>query len=242
MRRIGQAGQHQVHDVLGEVVLARADENLVAGDLVGAVSLRFGLGAQQAQVGAAVRLGQAHGAGPFTAGELGQIELLLLVRAIGVQRFVCAMRQAGVHGPRLVGAVEHFVQRRVHHERQALTAVVGVARQRWPAAFHELLVGLLEALGRRHLVGALVERAALFVAADVEREGHVGGELAGLFQHRVHGVGVDFGIRLHLLVVLGDLEDLMHEELHVAKRWRVGGHVNSGVRMKCGKESVGNNG
>ena len=41
--------------------------------LVAAVGLRLGLGAQQAQVGAAVRLGQAHGAGPLAAGQLGQV-------------------------------------------------------------------------------------------------------------------------------------------------------------------------
>jgi hypothetical protein len=135
--RIGQAGQHQVHDVLGHVVLAGADEDLVAGDLVGAVGLRLGLGAQQAQVGAAVRLGQAHGAGPLAAGQLGQVGLLL-VGAVGVQGLVGAVRQAGVHGPGLVGAVEHLVQALVDHEGQALAAVLGVAGQRRPAAFDVL--------------------------------------------------------------------------------------------------------
>jgi hypothetical protein len=76
-------------------VLAGADEDLVAGDLVAAVGLRLGLGAQQAQVGAAVRLGQAHGAGPLAAGQLGQVQLLLLLGAVRVQRLVGAVRQAG---------------------------------------------------------------------------------------------------------------------------------------------------
>jgi hypothetical protein len=53
--------------------------------LVAAVGLRLGLAAQQAQVGAAVRLGQAHGAGPLAAGQLGQVQRLLLGRAVGVQ-------------------------------------------------------------------------------------------------------------------------------------------------------------
>ena len=39
-----------------------------------------------------------------------------------------------------------------------------------PAALHELLIGLLEALGRGDLVRFLVQRAALFVPALVERE------------------------------------------------------------------------
>ena len=52
---------------------------LVPVMLVAAVGLRLGLGAQQAEVGAAVRLGQAHRAGPLAAGQLGQVDRLLLV-------------------------------------------------------------------------------------------------------------------------------------------------------------------
>ena len=55
---VGQAGQDDMDDVVGHVVLAGGDEDLGAGDLVAAVGLRLGLGAQHAQVGAAVRLGQ----------------------------------------------------------------------------------------------------------------------------------------------------------------------------------------
>jgi hypothetical protein len=53
-----------VDDVLGQVVLATGDEDLGAADLVAAVGLRLGLGADDAQVGTGVRLGQAHGTGP----------------------------------------------------------------------------------------------------------------------------------------------------------------------------------
>ena len=52
---------------------------LLPGEAVAAVGLRLGLGAQQAEVGAAVRLGQAHRAGPLAADELGQVGRLLLV-------------------------------------------------------------------------------------------------------------------------------------------------------------------
>ena len=52
-------------DVLGQVVLAGGDENLGAGDFVGAVRLRDGAGADKTEIGAALRLGQVHRAGPF---------------------------------------------------------------------------------------------------------------------------------------------------------------------------------
>ena len=47
-RRIGQARQHQVHDVVGQVVLATGDEDFAAADAVAAVGLGLGLGAHQA--------------------------------------------------------------------------------------------------------------------------------------------------------------------------------------------------
>ncbi|MNV33719.1 hypothetical protein D3C71_1250980 [compost metagenome] len=222
--RIGQAGQHQVHDVGSHVVLASADEDLVAGDLVGAVGLRLGLGAQQAQVGAAVGFGQAHGAGPLTAGQLGQVQGLLLFGAVGVQGFVRAVRQAGVHGPGLVGRVHHLVQALVQHEGQALAAVGRVARQCRPAAFDVLGVGILEARGGLHFVGGLVEHAAFGVAADVQREGHFGSELAGFFEHRIDGVHIHLGVGRHGLEFIADLEHFVHDELHVAQGRRVHRH------------------
>ncbi len=97
--RIGQPRQNQVHDVVGQVVLAGRNEDLLAGDPVAAVGLRFGPRAQQAQIGAAMRLGQAHGAGPVGRHQLGQIDRLLLGRAVGPQALVGALGQSRVHGP-----------------------------------------------------------------------------------------------------------------------------------------------
>ena len=48
----GRAGQHEVDDVVGHVVLAEGDEDLRAGDAPGAVVGGHGLGAQRADVGA----------------------------------------------------------------------------------------------------------------------------------------------------------------------------------------------
>ena len=97
-------------DVFAHVVFTGADEYLVAGDAVAAIRLQFGLGAHQAQVGAAMGLGQAHGAGPLAAGHFVQVSGFLFVGAVGGKRCVGAVREAGVHGPGLVGAVKHLVK------------------------------------------------------------------------------------------------------------------------------------
>ena len=58
-------------------MLTCTDENLVACELVAAIGLWFGFGAQQPQVGAAMRLGQTHGAGPLATRDFGQVHALL---------------------------------------------------------------------------------------------------------------------------------------------------------------------
>ncbi len=47
-RCVGELGQYQMDDVVGEIVLAAGDEYLGAADLVGAVRLRLCLGSDDA--------------------------------------------------------------------------------------------------------------------------------------------------------------------------------------------------
>jgi hypothetical protein len=218
-RCVRQARQHQVDDVLRHVVLAGRDEDLRAGDLVGAVGLRLGLRAQQAQVGAAVGFGQAHGAGPFARDQLRQVLALLFVGAVFLQALVGAVRQARVHGPGLVGRVQHLVEGVVQSHRQALAAVFRIAGQRRPAAFDVLLIRFLEALRRGHGLGGGVEVAAFAVAGVVQREQHFLRELRAFFQHLVDDVGVDFLVGRQVLEFFGDVEELMQHELHIPD-WR----------------------
>jgi len=159
---------------------------------VTAIGLRLGLGAQQPQVGAAMGLGQAHGAGPLAARHLGQIGLLLGLCAVGVQALIGAVGQAGVHGPGLVGAVEHFVKTLVHHDGQALAAISRITTQRRPAPGHKGLVGGFEAFGRFDVMGLTVELAALRIPHGVQRRQDVGGEFPALFQHGGQSVCIQF--------------------------------------------------
>ncbi len=218
---IGQAGKHQMNDVGRHVVFAGADENLVAGEFVAAVGLRLGLGAQQAQVSAAMRFGQTHGAGPLTADQLGQVSLLLLVGAVRVQGLIGAVGQTGIHGPGLVGRIQHLVQALVQHKRQALATVFGIAAQRGPAAGDILRIRLLEASGRRDFMGGQIQLAALGVTADVQGESHLGSKLAGFFQHRIDGVGIHLGMFRQGLELVGDIQHFVHHKLHVAQWWGV---------------------
>jgi hypothetical protein len=194
----------------------KRDKDLVAGDFVGAVRQGFCLGAHETEVGAAVRLGQAHRACPLAACHFVQIGLLLLIGAVLVQRSVRAVRQAWVHRPGLVGAVEHFVEALVHYKWQTLAAKLWIARQSRPAAFDVFGIGVFETFWRGDFVRFLIELAALLVAADIERESHFAGEFAAFFEHSVDGINVKVGVFRNRFELFVHIEHFVHHELHVA--------------------------
>ena len=220
-RRIRQARQHEMDDVLGEIVLAGGDEYLGAGDAVAAVGLRLGLGAQHAEVGAAMGFGEAHGARPGAVGQLRQVALLQLVGAMARQRLIGAVAEAGIHREGLVRGGEHLLQREAHRRRQPLPAELGIAGDARPAALGELLVGFLEALGRAH--DAVLVVAAFLVAGAVQREQHVLAELGGFLDDGVDRVGGRVLVARQL-GELRDVDDFVQNELNVLDRGLVDGH------------------
>ncbi len=216
--RVRQTREHQVNDVIREVVFAARDENLRTTDGVRAVAIRLGLGAQDAEIRAAMRFGQTHRAGPDAGDQLGQIHVLQLRRTVRMQTFIRAVRQTRVHGPGLVRRVEHLVERVVDERGQALATVFWIAAQRWPASFDILLVGFLKALRRGHDAVADV-CAAFLIAALIEREQHFGAELAGFFEHGIDRVRIEIRVLRHLPDFGLDVKQLVQHELHVAQ-WR----------------------
>ncbi len=169
-----------------------------------------------------MRFGQAHGAGPFAGHQLAEVGGLLLGRAVRVQAFIGAVRQARIHGPGLIGRIHHLVQGVVDEHRQALATVLGVAGQRRPTGFDILPIGLLETLGRGH--HAVLPLATLGVAALVQREDHFGAELAGFLEHLVDGLGIEIRMLGQILQFALDVEELVHHKLHVAQRRYVLSH------------------
>ena len=185
-RRIGQARQHQMHDVVGHLVVAVGDENLGAEDAIGAVGLLHGLGLERAQVGARMRLGQVHGAGPFAGHHLGQIGLLELVAALRLDRIDGAERQQRTQAEREVGRVPDLAGGGGDDLRQVLPAPLLGCRERAPAAGGELLVGLLPAVRRDDL--AVHQLGAGAVAGHAQRVQDLRAELARLLDDRADRV------------------------------------------------------
>ena len=190
--RIGQAGQHEMHDVIGHVVVAIGDEDLRALDAIAAVRRALGAGAQRADIGAGLRLGELHGAGPFAGDEFFQIDLLQFLAAMGVERLDGGERQQRAEAEGDVRRAPDFGAGGVDRHRQALAAEAFRPRHRVPSARDPALIGVRPAGRGRHLV--VGELDAVFVADAIERRQHVAGEFAGFLQHGRGDVAVEVAV------------------------------------------------
>ena len=171
-RRVGQPRQHEMDDVVGEVVLAVGDEDLLAGDAVAAVAGALGLRAQRADVGAGLRLGEVHRARPFAGDELRRDRCACsVVGAVRGERLDRAHGQHRADAERHRGRVPHLDAGGVERVRQPLAApFVGRRKRRSSRPPTQAAIGLLPA-GRRG-DGAVLERRAELVADRVERRDH----------------------------------------------------------------------
>ena len=126
-----------------------------------------------------------------------------------------AMGQAGIEAEAQVRRTDHLLDQLVDRLGQALPAPFRIVRQRAPAALAKLVVRLFEAL--RGADDAILPDAAFEIAARVERQQHLMGELGRLLDHRVDQVGGELLVPGEIAeAVIG--EQLVDDEAHVAQR------------------------
>ena len=214
-RSAWQPGQHNVDDVFGHVMLTSGNENLGAGDAVGAVCIGLSLRTQRAQVGTAMRLGQTHGAGPLAADQLGEVSLLLLFGAVGFNSVGRTVAEAGIHTPGPVRGTHHLAHHQAKGVWQALAAIVGICGHGGPAAFHVLLIRLFEAGWRFHTVFA--PGAAFFVAHLVQRRQNLLTELGTFPDDGIDHIRSCIFGAFQIGVVLLAVQQLVHYEFNVTQ-------------------------
>ena len=189
---VGEPPQHQMHDVVGEIVLAIGDEDFLSADAITAVGRALGPRAQGAHVGAGLRLGELHGAHPFAGNELGEISALELLAAVRRQRIDRRHSQNRAEAERHGGRVPHFQTRGVERMWKILAAPLRRRGKRVPATFGPGVIRLLPSRWRRH--GAVVEARAVAVTDHIERSEDVGRELACFREHRLDHVIAEIAI------------------------------------------------
>ena len=85
-RSVRQSRQHQMDDIVGEIMLAIGDEDLLAVNPVGAVADRHGARLERIEIGTGLRLGEVHRPHPFAGYQLFEILCLELIGGMLVQR------------------------------------------------------------------------------------------------------------------------------------------------------------
>ena len=168
-------------DVVGEVMLTIGDENLGADDPIAAVAGALGLGAQRADIGAGLRLGELHRAHPFAGHQLGQVGLLQIRAAVRSERIDRRHGEQRRDGERHRGRIPHLGAGGVDGARQALAAPFAGRGKPVPPGRGPGPGGLLPA--RRHGDAAVIEGRAEPVANRVERRDRLAREAAGRLEN-----------------------------------------------------------
>ena len=220
---VRRAGQDQVDDLVGELVLAEGDVDLLALDQVRAVVLRHGLGRDRADVRACLRLGEVHRPGPLAGDHLRQVGLLELVAGVVAHGVHRARGQQRAERERQVRGVEHLLERRRDHQREATAAELGGLAERGPPGLDVLVVDPLERVRQRDLA-VLGQLRALLVPVTVGRGDGLRAEAAGLLEQRPDhvGVGVREGVEFG---ELGQPREVLEDEAHVTDGGGVVTHV-----------------
>jgi hypothetical protein len=217
-----------VNDVFGVVVLAERDEDFLAIQLVGAVALRHRSRAHRGKIGARLRLGQVHRAGPRAGHHLRQEFFLELVRSAQLDGFDRALRQQRAQIEREVCRVPHFLDGGRNELRQALPAVFRILGEAIPAVRTILLVRTLET--RRRLdVAAFQPFGAFEIAGPIERIEHVCGELRRLFENGRDRVRRGF-LETRQLRHLFESGQLVHHEQDVGQGCVIGAHARINLK------------
>ncbi len=180
---IGQAGKHEVAGIGNEIIVGPADENLLAGDGIGAVIQGFGLGPKRTHVRTGLRLGQVHRAVPFAADELGQVERLELVAGVVLERLDLALAHQGIELQRKAGARHHVVDCGGERLGQAHAAMFGIGGHANPATFSDSAIAFGKA--RRSADNSVLKNGGMQVACTVQRGKDIIAHPASLGQDRL---------------------------------------------------------
>ncbi len=205
-RRAFDAGEHEVDDVVGEVVITGRDPTLGPLDRVDVALEVLGARLGGADVRAGVGLGEAHRPGELPGDHGGKKALAVFGQREARNHVGGAVREARVHVEGAVGAALQLFQHDRDRVRTAQAPVLDRHRKSHEPELEEFLPGVLEPLRRHHL--SALDRASDAVGRTVDRTGHVVHEAMALLDDRVALVardvreGVEPEHLLHLQVLV----------------------------------------
>ena len=221
-RGVGEPGEDQMDDVLGHVVVAPGDVDLLAPEPVvradrGVVGRRGG-GPDGAEIRARLRLGEAHRPGPAPGHHWRHERGLLPVGAVVQERLDRALRQERADLQGHVGGVPDLAHRRVQGPGQGLPAIRFGKDKAHPAGLAEACEGLPEAGCGAHRT--VLEHRTVPVADRVQGGQHRLGEAAGLGEDGLAQALIESGPGQQPI----EPDDMVEHEAELVERCPVGGH------------------
>ena len=143
-RCVRDSCQHQVHDVVGHVVLAVGDEDLLAEDSPGAIGRRHSLGGERADIAPGLWFGEVHGAAPLAGHHSFQVDLALAFAAVVQHSVDGALRQEWTQREPHVGAGQDLLHCDRHQPRERSAAVLDRERNGAPTGINVFAVRIDE--------------------------------------------------------------------------------------------------
>ena len=193
-RRAGKPREDEMDDVLGQVVLSIGDEDLLAEQAVGPVVGALRARSHCIEVGAGLRLGQVHRAGPAAGDHRPEIDVEQVLRAVGLERADRAFGEERAQGEGHRGAVPDLGAGDVDEVRQRHAAELGRRGNPAPARLGPAAIGVGEAGRRGH--GPVGVNRAHGVGGAVQRRDLLGGETPGLRDDRGDRLPVELPVEL----------------------------------------------
>src|SRR5689334_16133870 len=111
-----------MHDVLGHVVVAPGDEDLLAAETEAALAVGLRARAQRTEIGSRLWFCQVHRTRPSARNELRKIDAFLAVGAMHAKRLDGTTRQHGAEPQGHVRGMHHLEYGEVDRTRQTLAA------------------------------------------------------------------------------------------------------------------------
>ena len=212
-RPAGNLGQHQMHDVFREFVVAAGNEDLVAAQGIRAVRVRRGAGGDVGQARSGLRFGQGHGAEEAAGEQRLQVLLFLRLAAEAVDDVGVADGEEGIGRGADVGALEQRERRLRHDHRQLHAAAFEVVCRGDEAGFAEGLQCLPDLGDHAHALA--VEGRFVGVGLVVVRFELLGRHRLGRVEHGAEGFLAVLGVARAGGQGLG-IKDLEKLEVEVA--------------------------
>ena len=226
---IGEPCQHEMDDVLGQVLITPGDEDLGAEQPVGAIVLGNCLGAKRTEVGAGVGLGEIHGAGPFTTNQLLHVGVPSSSsepwnRSASTAPWVSVGHKRKRHVRRLEQLFDDNPDQVGEAAPTPLFRKVGSG----PSRVDELPVRLFETVGSAH--GPVLGQHRTLAVADLIEGGHdLGEEPTRFFEEGgdSHRIGVLITVELRYLI---EPSHMIQDEVDVVEPRGVCRHVAKAKR------------